>query len=556
MKGLPLEVIANITSYLPERHGKDVLLVRPSIATISRVWQSAVERDIFFQLTIDNTELDTFASVFSTRQARRRSLLKHLSYTIILPAYTDQECGVYETDEDRTANNKIVAKALEALFNVLKSWEYDPNVGFSLMLSMHSPMDVLYRDRDKLEKDRDNQALGRRQDVFEKRYEYSFVRLADADLNLLPPVSCITELSFTHGAGHRQLHPASQAALTLTKTRSLQKITCGYREPGPYVSLSQQIRQEFVRDLRKLQIGSSVRSFDLEIDAHFYLHHQSLPNLVFPHEHDCLSSELHRLVNSAQNLETVTYKGQVDASFFWPFAPGQEPAAADTRLWPSVKHISVHFNQRAPNGQWYVQARPPSPHPGGSSDEPHSDNSDSDSESAISAIDTNAGTDPLPPDAAAYRYPAPGYGTTTEETQASLAYAQSLARIPDPADGTFDSEREDFRTWPNEETLRPLLAAFVLGLEHMPAVLTAELTTEPASGGEWFVCYYAPGRKSGYADDDVEEAEGAAVSVSSPRVFFHMGDWRPSWDVVKLFKEFGKRKHGEECLVCFVPWMY
>jgi len=137
-----------------------------------------------------------------------------------------------------------------------------------------------------------------------------------------------------------------------------------------------------------------------------------------------------------------------------------------------------------------------------------------------------------------------------------LAYAQSLARIADPADGTFDSEREDFRTWPNEETLRPLLAAFALGLEHMPAVLTAELTTEPASGGEWFVCYYAPGRKSGYEDDDVEEAEGAAVSVSSPRVFFHMGDWRPSWDVVKLFKEFGKRKHGEECVVCFVPWMY
>ncbi|KAK0670018.1 carbohydrate-binding module family 50 protein [Cercophora samala] len=484
-------------------------------------------------LRINNNELKTFASAFSTPQSRRRTLLKHLRYTVILPTYTDQECGVHENDENRAVNNHVVAEALLALFNVLSSWGSNPAVGFSLLLIIHSPMDVSYRyPPDKLGHDRFLHALGRRQDVFEKRYEYSYIRLSDKDLNLLPTVSCITELLCPSGNGGRQIYPSSLAILTLTKTPNLQRLTWSYNEPGVYVPLRREIRKQFVQDLQTLRIGPFVRSFNFEVVSHFYLHHQRLPNLVFPHEHDPLSSALHHLINSANNLETVTYKGPVDNSLFWPFSAGEEPTGP---IWPSVKHVSVHFDHRAPNGQWYVQARPPSA--GSVSDE--------DDE----PIDPNAGNDPLPPDAG--NYLPPGYGTP-EEPLAAVAYAKSLERILDPADGTFNSEKEDFRTWPNEETLRPLLEAFVRGLEHMPSVLTADLTTEPASGGEWFICYYAPGRRSGY-EDDIEDQE---VSIDSPRVFCHMGDWRPSEDVMDLFRELGRKKHGEECVICFVPWMY
>ncbi|KAK4201929.1 hypothetical protein QBC40DRAFT_277447 [Triangularia verruculosa] len=423
---LPPEVIANIAAHLPEQHGEDGRLVRPNIATVSRAWQSMVEPDVFCQLKINNTvELETFATVFSTPQSRRRSLLKHLRYTIILPTYTDQECSIYETNEDRTANNKVVAEALRALFIVLSSWGSDPAVGFSLLLIIHSPMDVRHRDRDKLEQDKCSHALGRRQDVFEKRYEYSYIRLADTDLNLLPAVSCITELLCTYGGGDRQIHPSTQAALTLTKTPNLQKLTWRYKEPGVYLSLCRGSAKNLSKISKPIRSGPPSAASISKLSrtstcttrgCRTWFSHTSMTPC---HQHSTASSARPKISKQSPTK-----------------APSMAPSSG---LLPLAKNP---LSQYGPPSSTYQCT---------STTEPQTDNGTSKhgrrsrpaptvmtrkKTARTMTMTTNQLT--LPPDAA--NYFAPGYGTP-EETRASLAYAKSLERIPDPADGTFDSEK-------------------------------------------------------------------------------------------------------------------
>ncbi|KAK4186730.1 hypothetical protein QBC35DRAFT_386504 [Podospora australis] len=529
MDKLPLEIVTNIASFLPTRDlGENGQRVRPSIASLSRAWQSVMEPDVFRELNIKHTELDDFAAVFSTSQAHRRTLLRTLYFSIVLPTYTDEQCAVYETNQDRAANDKVASEAVSALFDVLSAWGGSESSDLTLLIRIHSPMDGRHRGLDKLRQDRHDSIISRREDLFHRRYKYSYIRLTDTDK--LPEIPCVSAL-FAQG-GDRELHPSCQAALT-AKLTSLKKVDWQYTEPGVYVPLQRQIREELVQSLENLRVDPAVTSFHLDVTSHKYLHHQRLPNLAFPHEQDPLSSVLHHYIGSGEKLINVRYDGTVDASLFWPYSSGEE---APEQLWASVHHVSVDFDYRGPHGKWYLQAEPPQ------------DESDSDSEIPI---DHHAGDEPLPPGTPGH-YP-PGY-RSPEEAQAALQYEKSLDRVLDPGDGTFDSDKEDFRRWPNDEVINPLLEGFGRGIARMPALKFAELTTRLETGAELFVCYYAPGKKSGY--EEYMEEGGDDPTFPDPRIFVHMDEWRPSEKVSALFKEVARRIHGLETSVTFIPWQY
>ena len=139
MDCLPLEIIATIVSYLPKhttaqartaqtaqtaQTTQTTQLVRPCIACLSRKWQFAVERLVYREVRFKHTELDEFAAIFS--QASRRGLLQTLRFDIVLPSYGDADCAVYESDQERLANNKVASEAITALFGVLATWGSDP----------------------------------------------------------------------------------------------------------------------------------------------------------------------------------------------------------------------------------------------------------------------------------------------------------------------------------------------------------------------------------------------------------------------------------------------
>ena len=141
MNGLPLEIIDIIVSHLP-KWTDDVAqprreLVRPKIASVSRKWQLAVERVVCREVRFKNAELDAFASVFS--QPRRRALIETLRFEIVLPTYSDTECAVYESDQDRLANNRAASEAVASLLHLLSGWGSDPDVAFVCFFSCVRP---------------------------------------------------------------------------------------------------------------------------------------------------------------------------------------------------------------------------------------------------------------------------------------------------------------------------------------------------------------------------------------------------------------------------------
>ncbi|KAK3986389.1 hypothetical protein QBC44DRAFT_361601 [Cladorrhinum sp. PSN332] len=547
MELLPVEVIIKIASHLPRAvSDEDARLVRPGIASISRKWQSVVEEHTFRKLKITNTELPKFASIFSAPQSHRRALLKSLNFSIILPTYTDQECGIFETNEDRAANDKFASEAVYGLFTILSSWGPDPAIGLSLSFDIHSPMDCEHRGYPKYRQDSRDAKYGNRQDLFGKRYKYSYIRLTHPDKSL-PEVPCIAGTlefwkAFEGADDQRNVHPCSQAALALTKAPRVQNLVWGYREPGVYLPLRRAMRQEFVQYLDTLRLGPFINAFEFELRSRWYLHYHRLPNLVFPHEQDPLPSALHRLIASAENLRSVTYKGQADASLFWPYPAGQEPSQP---LWPSVTDLSVKFDYRAPNGQWYLQARPP----GYWADSDDLNNEDYPDEPVV---DRHDGDEPLPFDTASHM--PPGYGSA-QETRDAVSYEISLQKYTS-MDGTHNGAH-DFRTWPNDATILPLLAAFARAIAHMPSLKFADLSTplersgDGSSAGEWSVFYSAPGSHSGY-----DKYMKGGPNLSAPRVFFHVEDWRPSKKVLDLFREVGRKYHGQETVITFMPWQY
>ena len=313
MNGLPLEIIDIIVSHLQctddvTQTGRE--LVRPKIACVSRKWQLAVERVVCREVRFKNAELDAFASVFS--RPRRRALIETLRFEIVLPTYSDTECGVCESDQDRLANNRAASEAVASLFHLLSGWGSDPDVAVRLFLLVYSPMDSSYRGADKLAKDQLGVFWGSRADLFGKRYQNSYIQLSDLDK--LPVVPCLEWVS-PH-AGSREFHPGSDLAL-MTKAPARERLTWNYYKPTVFLALRRKMRDELVQNLKAIRLSPSTRFLTVDFNLYGCVHSERLPNLVFPQQHDPLCAALHRLIGN--DLEGLRYSGQVDSSFFWPY---------------------------------------------------------------------------------------------------------------------------------------------------------------------------------------------------------------------------------------------
>jgi hypothetical protein len=503
MDSLPLEIIANIARHIPKRicNEPDLPhlrwdhrrwswdedwrpetasrppLVRPGIASLSRKWQAALEPYIYRDLHIMSTELDQFASIFRDSQAHRRPMLKSLYFRIVLPTYSDADCTVYESNQDRLDNNRAASDAVAALFSILAPWGHRPSAAVDLSISAYSPTDHCHR--------------------FYDRYKNSFIQLLDSDS--LSVVPCIKSISlYPHD---REFHPSNLLALT-AKAPAIHSVTWRYDEPVPYLALRRPMRDEFARSLERFRFPPSMCQLEVHIDSGdpFRLEHRQ-PNLVFPHHRDPLCSAIHRSIGNA--VDTLTYFGQVDPSLFWPY-PGPEGGELGESFWPSVARLKVGFDRCSPCGRWYFRADP------------------EDLEGFVGDPDFDllAADEPLPVDTVCHL--PPGYGSE-QETQEALAYKRSL-RTPKFAGGILCFRDDtDFRVVPNDELLVPLLEAFARAIAQMPALQSAELFTELCyPHEEWSVNYVAPGVESYY-----EKPLGNETALSSPRLFLHVQDWRP-----------------------------
>ena len=144
----------------------------------------AVERCTFRRIKLKSTDLEFFRNTFV---GHRRAALADLSYDVILPTYSDHQCARFETEEDKRSNNEALTEAIHGLFFVMHSWheERDDKMTaptqtrpFSFTLNAYSPMDVDHRQNVDIQEQRfQAQLAGGRNDLFEHRYEHSFLRV-------------------------------------------------------------------------------------------------------------------------------------------------------------------------------------------------------------------------------------------------------------------------------------------------------------------------------------------------------------------------------------------
>ncbi len=196
MDRLPQELVTHIASFI-DRHdpGLDFFEQQsapselPGYATISRPWQQAIESRTFRSLHFKSTELPDVVKILTF--SHRKQLLSSLTYDVVLPTYTDNQCAKFETAEDMQRNNEAFTQAIHGLFQFLKTGQgYQGFNALSLDLwDCYSPMDAMHRDPAKLEEDREQYGRGKRHDLFENRYRRSVLSLLEQPE--LPAVECV-----------------------------------------------------------------------------------------------------------------------------------------------------------------------------------------------------------------------------------------------------------------------------------------------------------------------------------------------------------------------------
>lgn len=530
MQKLPQEIVNTIVDCLYEISDSldqdDAGPRVASLATVSRPWQHAIESHTLRHLRVKSPDLDKFASFLSSASTPRLSLVQILEFDVILPAYSDDVCGDYETDHDRTINSQVASQCVSALLEIMSNSRWSTNNRLRLRINIYSPMDGSHRGRDKLDKDRYAVNMGNRKDIFQDRYRYSYISLSDTNYS----VPCVTSLTPPQGTT-RYLDPRSLVALTATFPR-LESILWSYQEPGYFFTLRRQYLRDFSDALSGYRLPSTLKTLHIDIEAPDYPHSEKLPNLV---EHDHSSTAhgsksfcdaLRVMIGESQSLNTFRYSGPVDPALLWNDCDTDEgvmgTAAIGSLTWTVIEDFSIFFDPASFSGQWYFKGLP--------EDQFYNETLDS----------------PLPYDADGLEPP----GYDEENTEAAIALVESMGPLEDE-DG-FLVEESIFRRIPREEAFIPLLKAFARRLATMPhlkrALMESRLGQE---GGDWFICYDAPGLKSGY-EEFMEDPEGD--DLSRARIFIHPADWRPGEEVERLLKDVGKACHGQDSILTFLPF--
>ncbi|OWP00746.1 hypothetical protein B2J93_8437 [Marssonina coronariae] len=545
---LSWELLDHILSFLPSNHqyeddpyhlngygAQRTPSHLPLYATVCKKWAYHFERRTFKSLKIDSTQLDELKRY--VKPGYRAASVSRLEYAIILPTYSENACGRFESRKDRNRNDEFFTDAIHGLFKILKSWETESETehnersamtprSYELhLLATYSPMDAAYRGHRTLN---DPKKMQREEhhDLLDRRWEHSFLQLRRVED--LPELSRVSQFISTDPV--RNVAPASLASIA-SKCLNIKNIVmeCSDSErksPG----LRQQLRYGKLHDavwsisdpVCRFLPSPGADSSRLPLLAN---HDFTVATALHPSSPiDHLSVAIHHL-SQAPNLTTLTLSGGIVISpaLFWPSDPGQT-----LPFWPKLQHIDVTFNSTTPGGEWYFM-RPPS----------QTEDWDiidmSEATRVVDAIDPDTDSESDASDDSA-----------TWDSYHPLRAAQQQGMSP----------ARFFRTWPDDEKILPLMTAMAKGLACMPNLQTLTLahqlagclkvTAGPGVGARavFEVVFIAQGLDD-FADTAPEDKKRA-------RIYCQTGEWVPDDEVFSIWNEWrprdvalGRRSDGD-----------
>lgn len=496
---------------------------RYTLATVSRQWQTATERQTFQQIYLKSTDLQAFKTIV---RGDRRHFLRCIHFAVVLPRHDVKACARFERAPDRLVNDEAFTTALQELFSILSSWDDGRSCkesNFSVQLDIphvYSPMDYGHRlgygsgvpaaPRARLPEDG---GQGPVRDLGYRRYQYSYLQvLRPTDLPLVPAIKGLQ-------LNRMGRHISHEAAIVIaSKLPNVSTVDCYmYDSERRYPALRRAVRARLTRAVQIFIPRIQLREIRLFMEQRLIWDHSWRPADLRPPgtTHDPLCTAIRDSTAESKALTSLYVRGTLDASLLWPM-----PSPVTVRpFWQNLEHLNIQFHMTTPSGAWYFRA------PGN----PQNPNS------------------PIhrPPNA---QMP-PGYGADEED---DIAAAQQYS---ESENSILSGNRPSVsRLVPNEELLNPLIEAFARACLQISTLKTASLnstiavpfefdgrrTSTRSEWGVWFAvpCASFPWRhllEPAFQDD-----------TQNRRLIFDTKHWQPNEHISNLLREIGRERYGTE----------
>lgn len=488
-----------------------------AIVTLSRKFQYASERYSFRTVRFASNEINEFQTVIAS--PRRIGLVQKIQFHIRLSRYSQDpdHPALFETDDDRKKNDKTATDALVSLFTILARWPADKKVALHISIDSFSDRDPRLRH------------LRR----------FSYVRVMDSPSLLSVP--CIRSFNVVPNVFSRRFRQLSAvSALHLAaKMPNLEEITFEHEEPSPFQTLCDQMRTDLVDTISSFRLPGCAKTAVVTMQNGPYCYKQVLPNTLGP-------GGLGRSIGSAihhfsDNLTTLDYTGQVDASFFWPYSDSSSDPPRP--FWQSMQSLTIHFDASTPSGEWYFKL------------------------SNDSAATPRPSPDPVPDHAK--RLLPPGFNNSQEDDvlaeTARVQWEDQLSTLRKRLSGEIGSgphpHLADVPRWvANEGVLVPLIESMTKAISQMPRLKDLSLICrrcEPEHGSDvdelWGIVYRAPH----CCKPRVDDADGGSPSdnISRPRFYVLGRGWEPRGDhqATQCLVDCTKSTHGSSAILAFLP---
>ncbi|POS79948.1 hypothetical protein DHEL01_v201656 [Diaporthe helianthi] len=495
MNNFSQEMVDGIAEHIPPWFG-DTCANRPGLATLSRSWQSAIERQTFRSIKIQARDLEDFCTIFA-RCKRRRGLLRQLYLNITFPQYDDDHFFNFENAEDRAEGDSVFSRHVSILLQELSQW---PIWG---RLSLHIELDSFQDFR------------------FRHRYLYSQIRLGGALAFAIPHITIPHITSFCTSNVIRCVAPGSQVALTSTFP-NLKRIDWCFNDPLRFPALRRQLFQELTSAVDSFQPQPASKTLCININRQqSYPHNERLPS--FKSNGNSLCGSICALL-ARSKIENFDYVGPIDPTLFWP---SKTSKTSEPRPWSSLQRLDVDFQSGSLQGQWFFKGLPDDP--------------DYDENTEV----------PLPQDETGLL--APGYNDNDEMDEEARMVADF-----EPVDSTVNNAQgHNFRCVLRDEAILPLLKAVARRIAHTRFLQKVNIRSELLAGGmPWFFSYHAPGQGSVWDDQVDREGSGCNNPLSRARVFIVTSDdWRPDGEVMALLRWIGMAHDGKDTIITFLPFL-
>ncbi|KAI1299858.1 hypothetical protein F5Y03DRAFT_408580 [Xylaria venustula] len=503
MDKLPAEVLQHIVSFIPRWTVGPVIRhsVLPALATVSRRFQSAIERCTFEHLRIIVTD-EQIRALQQTMNPERILHLRGLTITLMDPARQAKATTTrrFETDQDRQAEREILTTPLRQLWNLLRTWDKNDSKSFYLELSAtnsHPTPDEHFSSP-----------------MWTTRvYAFSMLDLAE-DMENFPALPFITR--FQLSSFSRYWNPRVAMVLA-SKMPNLEKLEWGLDEAefgwGRYYSIDKQYRDNLVHSTKTMGLPQSLRSFACTLkrpgyNRQFDNEDHSLPRFIERGSPDPMSLAMRDLT---RNCTDIRLSGSFLPALFHPLS--SIPGAEEQPCWQHAKRLNIMIFPCSPDGSWLMRQRL---QPTIEVDVPEH------------LLDCTQ----LPP----------GYADTEEGCQqAQTFYNDHLERVIRTTDEYYAPP-----LFPDDENMNAMMVAFARCCARMPALEYAIVDFDYYQpSGYQMICVAAHHRLPDFKVDK----EGP---LDRCRIYLHFNDWRPEDATINEFEQVGVKKDGKPSSIFFV----